>query len=157
MISVQHSPHLGEKPLIIAIGNPWRGDDGVAVKALESLQQNYAGAFEFKHCQGEATTLMELWKHREDVRVIDALSSGQFPVGSVQVFEPIKQTLPAELFTISSHGFGLFEAIQLSEALDCLPKNLRLVCIEASNFAVGQGLSPEVKQAIDKIIEETIR
>jgi len=152
----QRQHHSTEKPLVIAIGNPWRGDDGVAIKALEMLQQCHADTFEFQHCQGEATTLMELWKHRDDVRVIDALSSGQYPVGSVQVFEPIKQTLPAELFTISSHGFGLFEAIQLSEALDCLPKKLRLVCVEANHFSIGQGLSHEVQQALDEIVEKIV-
>jgi len=157
VIDDQRQHYTTEKPLIIAVGNPWRGDDGVAIKALEKLQHNYVDTFEFAHCQGEATTLMEIWKHREDVRVIDALSSGRYPVGSVQVFEPIKRALPAELFTISSHGFGLFEAIQLSEALDCLPKKLRLVCVEAHNFGMGHELSPEVEQAIDKIIEETIR
>lgn len=152
-----HYHHIDGKPLVIAIGNRWRGDDGVAEMALECLQHDYPDAFEFQVSQGEASTLMELWKYRDDVRAIDALSSGLYPIGSVHVFEPLKQTLPADIFNISSHGFGLFEAIQLSEALDCLPKNLRLVCVEANNFSMGIGVSPKVRQALGKIIAETIK
>lgn len=56
--------------------------------------------------------------------------------------------LPPELTTVSTHGLGLAEAIELARAIDRLPARCVVHAIEASAFDHGSGLTPDVAAAV---------
>ena len=57
----------------------------------------------------------------------------------------------------STHAFGVAEALELARALNRLPPCLLIYGIEGKNFAMGTGLSPEVRTAAFEITKLVIR
>jgi hydrogenase maturation protease len=59
--------------------------------------------------------------------------------------------VPADLFTCSTHGFGVATAVELARALNRLPPRLVLFGIEGKEFGIGRGLSTEVASVLPAI------
>ena len=80
--------------------------------------------------------------------LIDAAISGAAP-GTIRRLDALAQPLPREIFGVSTHGFGLAEAIELARVLKRLPAYCVIYAIEARDFETGAPLSPEVAGAVD--------
>ena len=139
--------------LIIGVGNPYRGDDAAGLQAVRLLRDMGIDASNLLEHSGEGTSLMEAWKGRATVILIDAVSSGSAP-GTIHRLEPSNHPLPARLFQGSTHAFSLPQAIEMARALDELPKRLLIFGIEGCNFQAGAELSPEVSAALPKLARE---
>jgi hydrogenase maturation protease len=59
--------------------------------------------------------------------------------------------LPQCAFTVSTHGFGLGEAIELARALGSLPPHCVVYAIEGATFEAGAPLSPPVAAAVGDV------
>lgn len=134
--------------LIIGCGNRDRGDDGAGVMVAERLRELGVKA---EICTGEALALIEAWNAAEDVVVVDAVVTGG-PAGKVWLWDNGQVTTQPEL-SVSTHGFGVAEAIKLARTLDLLPKRLRVFGIEGRRFDFGNEISPEVMCAVDDVAE----
>lgn len=133
--------------LIIGCGNRDRGDDAAGVMVAESLRQL---GIEVQIRRGEAAELIESWRGVDDVIVVDAAMTGA-PAGSVTFWDG-QHPAASPSSTPSTHGLGLAEAIELSRALGCLPIRLRVYGIEGRHFEIGGEVSPEVKQAVERVV-----
>lgn len=142
---------VGKELFLIGIGNPFRRDDGVGhwiasrLRGREGLRVTESG--------GEVSELMQYFQEYPYLIVIDALSSGMNP-GSWKAFEAHREALPADSFQVSSHGFGLNEAIEFARALGQLPKSLIVYGIEGKDFSSGTGLSPEIEKGANELLQE---
>lgn len=137
--------------LVIGVGNEFRSDDAVGVVVASQLLAMQIDATVLSQ-SGDAATLMESWKDADTVVIVDATHSGKEP-GTVQVFEADDADIEKRSGTVSSHGFGVWEAIELSRALGCLPKRLVIYGVEGRKFGFGTHLSPQVEKAVDTIVE----
>jgi hydrogenase maturation protease len=137
-------------PLIIGIGNEYRGDDAVGLIAARLLKERLADSAIVIEQSGDGAALMEAWRGAEAVVIIDAATSGATP-GTVHRFDASAQPLPNDDFRCSTHAFGVAEAIELARALARLPRSLIVYGIEGKNFAAGVGLSPEVEEAVSEV------
>jgi hydrogenase maturation protease len=126
-------------PLIIGIGNEYRGDDAVGLIVVRRLKERLAGSPTVLEQSGDGAALMEAWQGAEKVIIIDAVMSGAAP-GTIHRFDASAQPLPKDAFRCSTHAFGVAEAIELSRALSELPQSLVVYGIEGKNFAAGVGL-----------------
>jgi hydrogenase maturation protease len=126
-------------PLIIGIGNEYRGDDAVGLIVVRRLKEHLAGSPTVLEQSGDGAALMEAWQGAEKVIIIDAVMSGAAP-GTIHRFDASAQPLPKDAFRCSTHAFGVAEAIELSRALSELPQSLVVYGIEGKNFAAGVGL-----------------
>lgn len=135
--------------LIIGCGNRDRGDDGAGVLVAERLRK--AGIDAQIH-SGEALALIEAWNGVDDVVVVDAVVTGA-PAGTVWLWDggPVKIQGSS---SVSTHGFGVAEALELARILNRLPKRLRVFGIEGRRFDVGSEVSPEVSCAVEEVTEE---
>jgi hydrogenase maturation protease len=133
-------------PLIIGIGNEYRGDDAAGLIVARRLKGRFAYSFTVLEQSGDGAALMEAWRGVETVIVIDAVISGAEP-GTIHRLDAKTQPLPKDAFRCSTHAFGVAEAIELSRAMGELPRRLIVYGIEGKNFAAGVGLSPEVEKA----------
>ena len=141
--------------ILIGVGNPYASDDGVGHYIARELNSKGLPGAVFKFLSGEATLLMEAWKDKEAAIVFDAVSSGA-RAGKIHRFDAHRQSIPAKFFNRSSHGFGLFEAIELARRLGLLPGSLTVYGIEGKSFRPGVGLSPEVEDAAHKVIRQAM-
>ena len=133
-------------PLIIGIGNEYRGDDAVGLIVARRLKERLTDSFAVLEQSGDGAALMEAWRGAETVIIIDAVTSGAAP-GTIHRFDANTRTIPKSAFHCSTHAFGVAEAIELSRALGVFPRSLVVYGIEGKNFDAGVGLSPEVEKA----------
>jgi len=141
--------------LIIGVGNEMRGDDGAGIRVARRIREQKLPNLTVLEHSGEGTSLMEAWKHRNQVIVIDAAHSDS-PPGTIHRYEIHQKPLPSNLFRFSTHTFGIAEAIELSRALHELPASIIVYGIEAKAFDTGSALSPEVQSAIDFVVDEIL-
>lgn len=142
-----------EKLLLIGIGNAFRRDDGAGLAIARRFKELKLANTEVIETGGEGGALMDLWKDWKRVLIFDAVSSGSDP-GSVYLFNPREKKLPAHFFRYSTHAFSLAETIELARALNQLPEEILIYGIEGKNFETGEGLSPEVERAVERICSE---
>lgn len=139
--------------LMIGVGNAYRHDDAAGLVVARRLKDQTLSSCEVHEQVGEGTVLMELWKCAERVVVVDAVQSGAI-VGTVHRFNINLTSLAAPIFRVSTHAFGLNEAIELSRALKQLPSNFIIYGIEGQNFDAGIGLSSTVLGAVNDLAEK---
>jgi hydrogenase maturation protease len=137
--------------LIIGIGNPDRGDDAAGRAAVARLKARVPQDTRVVESDGEATDLLALISEADDVILIDAAMSGAAP-GTIGRFEAHDAPLPAARFGMSTHGFGLAEAIELARTLGQLPQRCVVYAIEGRSFAHGDRPSPEVEAGIENVV-----
>jgi hydrogenase maturation protease len=147
--------HQKPRVLIIGIGNPYRGDDAAGVVAARRLKDAGLDSATVMEHSGEGASLMEAWKGRATVILIDAVSSGS-PPGTIHRLDAINNPLPAQLFQSSTHAFSLPQAIEMARALDDLPPRLIVFGIEGHNFQAGGELSPEVSGALPELARRVL-
>jgi hydrogenase maturation protease len=142
--------------LIIGVGNELRGDDAVGICVARRLETLHLPNVRVIEHSGEGADLIETWHNVERVYLIDAVSS-QGLVGSIYRFDAHQEPLPARYFGVSSHAFGVAEAIEISRSLGQLPQKLVVYGIECRNFNRGDGISPEVGQATESVIRQLLQ
>lgn len=135
--------------LIIGCGNRDRGDDGAGVMVAERLREFGVNA---EICTGEALTLIETWHGFNDVVVVDAVVTGS-PAGKVWLWDSGAARVESSL-SLSTHGFGVAEAIELARTLGRLPRRLRVLGIEGRRFDVGGDISPGVVRAVEELAKQ---
>ena len=140
---------------VIGVGNSWRGDDGAGLEVARRLAGSAARRRRGAQQDGsDQLALLEAWREAQDAVVVDAARTGA-PAGTVHRFDADGGAAARRACSRSStHAFGVAEAIELARALGRLPRLLLVYAIEGYNFAVGEGLTPEVQLAVADVVEE---
>ena len=136
---------------VIAIGNPYRRDDGAAAAVLSVVGDHFRDATRVRlvELDGESVRLVQAWEGSSTVWIVDAVRSGR-PAGT---FHEVDATRLAELDDTGArlgggHLLGLGEAVDLARVLDLLPDQLRVLGVEGESFDNGVGLSASVEQGV---------
>ncbi len=133
---------------VIGIGNPDRGDDGAGRAAARRLRELAPDA-EVLERNGEATALLAAMEGAARIFFIDACVSGA-AAGTIRRFDLAEAPLPPLRPGVSSHGFGLAEALQLAAALGQMPARCVVYAIEGAQFEHGAPLSAPVMAAVEE-------
>jgi hydrogenase maturation protease len=139
--------------LVIGIGNEYRSDDGVGLAAIRKLKARGLPDILLMESNGDGTVLMEAWAAATKVILIDAVYADGKP-GTIHRLDALTEAIPTGLSFPSTHTFGVAEALELARALDQLPSSLMVYGIEGKNFLLGVGLSPEVENAVQEVVEQ---
>lgn len=99
---------------------------------------------------------MDVWEKAASVILIDAAKSNAAP-GTVHRFDALSTEVPSGLFHYSSHQFAVAEAIEMARVLGRLPDAMTVYGIEGEDFSYGEGLSPSVSDAIDRVESEILQ
>lgn len=137
--------------IVIGVGNPERGDDGVGRAVARRLSEMGLRGVEIIEAEGEATALLAAMQKSPVVFLIDACVSGA-QAGTVRRIDLAQSPLPEAQYGVSSHGFGLAEALGLAAALGTLPPRCVLYAIEGQSFDRGAPLSNPVRAAVDRVV-----
>jgi hydrogenase maturation protease len=142
--------------LIIGIGNEYRSDDAVGLVVARALQARKLSGASILEATGEGIALMEVWKSSDAVILVDAVASGA-PAGTIHQLDVQTSPISPDFFALSTHAFGVAQAIELARVLGDLPPRLVVYGIEARRFVAGTGLSPEVERAAHATVERVAR
>jgi hydrogenase maturation protease len=104
---------------------------------------------------GDISALAEGWQGAQRVVVIDAVAS-KSEAGRIFRFAAHADPLPRKLFATccSCHAFGLAEQLEIARSLQQLPPSLIVYGIEGKDFMLGSGLSPEVQEALPRLVAQ---
>jgi hydrogenase maturation protease len=144
--------------LIIGIGNIFRGDDAAGLVAAGRLREMQLPGVKVLEIDGDISSLAEGWQGAHRVVVIDAMAS-RSQAGRIFRFEAHGEPLPRKLFAscCTCHAFGLAEQIEIARSLKQLPSSLIVYGLEGKDFMLGAGLSPEVQEALPRLVEQIRR
>ncbi len=142
-----------KKPLVIGIGNPLRGDDGAGLELARFLESRLQDLVETEYCHGNLLELMDRWRDRERVFLIDAVSTENANIGALHQFAAHKDPVPAIFSQASTHLMDIVQVIELSKVLGKMPEKLILFGIEGKRFHLETGISKELKAMLDDVAE----
>lgn len=146
-----NGPRPKESTLILGLGNPLRGDDGVGPAVLARLQREVLPNWT-RLVDGGTGGLEILLEFEGATKVIavDAAFFGGSP-GEVRRFDLLDTQLGRTHWG-AGHAHGLGAAIELASALQQLPRELILYAIEPENLDSLGGLSTVVARAIPSVV-----
>jgi len=127
-----HSGHSFpmKKTLVIGLGNPIMGDDGIGPWLVDNLKDDFPD-FTFEKMVTAGWELLDVCGEYERVVILDAMKTGE-PVGTVRKFSDIKDA--ATLHLAASHGIDLFTNIRLGRTLyPQFPSEVLIYGIEVDN------------------------
>jgi len=145
--------------LVIGLGNPDRGDDGVGLAVADRVadlvrERGLVGVD--VQAVAEPSRLLEVWAGVTDVVVVDAVRGGAHPPGTVLVLEVGERPLPAWTGSGGTHALGLTAAVGLARALDLMPQRLVVVGVAGTDFCAGAPLSGPVRVAVQRAAEAVV-
>ena len=133
--------------LVIGLGNPDRGDDGVGIRIAETFAAQALPGAVVKQRTGDMLSLIEDWAGFAHVICVDAAALVGQP-GRVHRIDALRAPLPVAPGLASSHGIGLAEVVALARTLDLLPRALTVFAVEGQSFEAGEQLSTDVAAQI---------
>lgn len=139
--------------LILGLGNPLLGDEGIGVQVVEELKGlELPDGVTVVEGGTAGLGLIGLMEGYRRVIIVDAADMGH-PPGRVIKFTPSEAQFKTVEAPLSLHQIGLGEVLTMAEALEVAPAELVIIGIQPSRVEVGVGLSPEVEEAIPRIIK----
>jgi hydrogenase maturation protease len=147
------------KVLVLAVGNPDRGDDGVGVMVAQNLRGRLPNDVTVLPRSGDMLSLIEDCAGFDALVCVDAaapMTGSMTAPGRIHRFDLARDTLPRELAVTSSHAFGLAEAIDLARALQRAPQTIIVYAVEGRCFDGGSALTPEVVTAAGVVADHVV-
>jgi hydrogenase maturation protease len=140
--------------VVIAVGNPFRGDDGAGIAVAAALRRLGVPERCVVESDGEPARMVEAWAGADVAIVVVAVRSGRVPVGDVHRLVVRDGGVSLRPGAGGSHGMGPGDAVELGEAVGRLPGRLLVYAIEGERFGLGDDLTPAVAAAIEQVAGE---
>jgi hydrogenase maturation protease len=138
--------------LILGLGNPLLGDEGIGVQVVEELKElELPDGVTVVEGGTAGLGLIGLMEGYQRVIIVDAADMGH-PPGRVVRFTPSEAQFKTAEAPLSLHQIGLGQVLALAEALEMAPAELVIIGVQPGQVEEGIGLSPEVEGAIPQII-----
>lgn len=150
------------KTLVLGLGNPILGDDGVGWKVAEAVQSeivNQKSELEVDFASLGGLSLMERMLGYEHVILIDSIETGQAPVGTLRTFPLAALENPMAGHTASAHDASLLTALRAAQELGAdVPAMVDIVAIEArQTYDFTEELTPEVAAAVPAATRQVLK
>jgi hydrogenase maturation protease len=143
--------------LILGLGNPLQGDDGVGCRVIQELEgRTLPDNVEVMDGGTPGVGLVNLLQGRQRVIIVDAAEMGQAP-GHVVSFRPqdVKLTGSAQRFSL--HRSGVADALALAHELNLTLPEIVVFGVQPAQVDWSQSLSPQVQAAVPRVIEAILR
>lgn len=144
--------------LVLGLGNPLRGDDGVGPRLVEDLtRRGLPGGVTALDGGTGGLGLLQVLEGWQRVVVVDAADVGREP-GQFVRFTPDQARLAQAADHFSLHNAGLGEILALANALGRTLPHMVIFGVQPAEVGWGQGLSPAVEIMLpalaDAVLEE---
>lgn len=144
------------KTVVIGLGNPLMGDDGLGLAALEQLREHWELPPDVELVDG-GTWGMSLLPAIEDagrLLLLDAIDTGSAPGMGVVIDRP---RIPRYLATkISPHQVDLRDVLAVAELRGTLPEQTVAVGLQPERVELGDALSPTIIGRLDGLVSAAV-
>lgn len=144
---------------IVGVGSPF-GDDQLGWRVAEllkketRLQQYLGNGLEIQINDRPGLALVDAMKNVKNFYVIDALKTGRNPIG--QLYRMNGELIDADHGFLSTHGFGIVQALALAKALNQLPSNVVIYGVEIGEIDYAAPLSSVINNACEALAQQII-
>jgi hydrogenase maturation protease len=138
--------------LVLGLGNPLCGDDGLGVEAVRVLAEEYEVPEGARVLDG-GTLGLSLLPHVLDARrviLVDAIR-GEGPPGTL-VRIAGEEVAPAVAVRLSPHQVGVADLLDAARLLGRYPERLVLLGLVPRTLDLGLGLSPVLTAALPELL-----
>ena len=155
-----------DRTLVIGLGNPILGDDGVGWHIVQEVESQLAEKdlldrlrLVFKYFSLGGLSLMEQMVGYRDVLVVDSIVSGQNPVGTVYSFPLSRLPNLSSGHSTAIHDTSLQTALEVGRKIDLtLPDDVWVVAVEAEHVydfteELSTPISDAVPTAVDLVVD----
>ncbi len=143
--------------LILGLGNPLQGDDGVGCRVAEELgRSTLPEDVEVMDGGTPGVGLVNLLQDRQLALIVDAAEMG-LPPGEVVRFQPDEVKLTGSSERFSLHRTGVADALALAQALKLKMPEIVVFGVQPERVGWGQGLSAPVQAAVEKVIQAVLK
>ena len=143
------------RTLVLGIGNPILGDDGIGFHIAQELAKQIKDEnIDVKDTSADGLSLLELIVGYDKLIVIDAIMTEDKKVGEIYRLKPEDTGEPARS-TISPHHSNLATTIEIGKKLFAkhIPEEIIVFAVGTREVAkVTEEVTPKVKEAIPKVI-----
>jgi hydrogenase maturation protease len=147
---------LAVKILVLGIGNPIMGDDGVGIHVARMVKDRFRSQadLEVKELGVGGLKLVEEILGHEEVYIVDSYATQDIEPGRIREFSPdrFEDTLHAS----SPHGTNFVTALELYRELEPqrIPEKIRIFTIDIkADYSFGESMSAPVREAASKLAE----
>jgi len=149
------------KTLVLGLGNPLLGDDGVGWRVAEQVQREFAAAenpVEVDCLSVGGLRLMERLVGYNRVILVDAISTGQRSPGQIYRLSLEDLPDPAGGHLGSVHDTTLQTALELGRRLGAsLPDDIVIIGVESRcSFDCTENLTPAVADAVPRAAQMVV-
>ena len=138
--------------LVIGLGNPLRGDDGVGVRVIQVLAtQALPPDVQLADGGTQGLGIINLMEGQQRVIVIDAADVGRAP-GEFVRFALDEARLLGDGQHLSVHAAGLRDALLLAQALNVLPDEVVIFGVQPASLEWDDELSQEVEATVPNLV-----
>jgi hydrogenase maturation protease len=142
--------------LILGLGNPLQGDDGVGCRVAQELEQHtLPDDVEVMDGGTPGVGLVNLLEGRRRVIIVDAAEMGRAP-GSVVRFRPEDVTLTGSAQRFSLHRSGVADALALARELNLALPEIVVFGVQPEQVGWSQSLSLQVQAAVTQVVRAVI-
>ncbi len=149
------------KTLVVGLGNPILGDDGAGWKVAQAVEtqlsnlQSPTSNIQVDCVSLGGLSLMERLIGYQHAIVIDAIGTGQHPIGTAYHFRLDELYDPTSGHTTAAHDVSLMTAIQMGRSLGAeLPDQIDVVAIESPYvYDFSEELTSPVAAAVPQAVE----
>ena len=139
--------------LILGLGNPLRGDDGIGLRVIEAL--NRRGLPEGAAALDAGTgglDLLQILEGWERAIIIDAADVGREP-GQFVRFTPDEARFVGSQDAMSPHNAGLAEVLALADAVGQPLPEMVIFGVQPARIGWGEGLSKAVEATLPALVD----
>jgi hydrogenase maturation protease len=146
-----------EEILVLGVGNPLMGDDGVGARVIELLgERQLAPHIHLQEVGTPGWGLVSWFEHHDSVVLIDAVQMDMSP-GDWKKLDFSQVRLLTEEPAFSLHQADLAAGLALAQELDLLPNNLVLYGIQPADLTPGSPLSPHVEASLPELVNSIVQ
>jgi hydrogenase maturation protease len=148
---------MNTKTMILGLGNPIFGDDGVGLRVIDELkQQIHDKDITIEGAELAGLDMLETLSGYDRVIIIDAIQTGG-RVGEIYQLTP--DDLKSTVHTGTPHDVNFSTALEFGERTGVkLPSKIDIVAIEiAPNVAFSEELTPEIEKAVPEVVKTVLR
>jgi hydrogenase maturation protease len=145
------------RTVVIGLGNPLMGDDGLGLAALARLRQTWDVSGDVDLVEGVTwgLNLLPAIESAQRLLLIDAIEIAA-PPGTEVVLEGTD--LPRRLVTkISPHQVDVLDVLALAELRGTLPAQTIALGLQPAMVALSNGLSEPLRGRLDDLVHSVVR
>lgn len=144
---------IDSSQVVVGVGNPIMGDDGIGHRVVRQLQQMPVDA-RIYFAGTTAFLALEVMSGADRAIIVDAINVPEANPGSIHRFPLHSSQLRKSAPDVLMHDFSVDKALVAGRGAYDLPPEVILVGVVPAELDMGVSLSPAVEAQIDCLLEE---